>query len=195
MIRFVLSGGPIPAAHLLPLVRHFTARGWEHAIHSEPPGELEPVDGDAYVACDMALDRALEGRRRRVFQIQLQHNLTGLKGSDFGRSGADLHLLAGRRILESCGVPADDPRYRIRGYARWDEIRRERPLQAQRRREVSGSAGAEPLLPWVCFSPTGPNAACRSNLGRAPRILERLRRGLGDVELFVCDHARQYRML
>ena len=115
MIRFVLSGGRIPAAHLLPLVRHFAARGWEHAIHAGPLDELEPADGDAFVACDTGLDRALRGRPERVFRIQLQHNLTGLKGSDFGRSRAELHLLAGRRILESCGADPADPRYRIRG--------------------------------------------------------------------------------
>ena len=187
MIHFVRSGGLIPASHLDYLIRHFEVRGIEHVVHDTlvAPDEVHP--GHAYVSCDMNLDRVLYPHLAQVFSIQLPHNLTVVKGSDFKTSHAQLNVLAGRAQMSAYRADGD-PRFVIGGYSKWDLIYPERFRQQQRRAELSERLGLRAELPWVVFYPTGPNRFLRSTLHLAPRIYARLCKRLGPHEFILCDH-------
>jgi hypothetical protein len=189
MYHFVRSGGPIPAAHLGVLQEHFERCGLPITTHDELPDAGRVVPGDAYLSCDMSLGDRLATARESIFQVQLAHNLTGLKGSPFDASRADLNVLPGRQVLERYRLDPADPRHVIAGYPKWDSIYRERFVQAERRRELSAAFGPDPALPWVLFYPTGPNAAYTSTAGRAVEIYARLRRDLGPIEYVLCNHS------
>ncbi len=187
--HFLRGGGAIPGAHTEVLLDHFIPRGLpvvDHGDHFDVP---RVVAGDAYITCDMEVDAGLEPVREKVFQVQLAHNLTGIKGSHFGRSGANLNVLPGRQILELHEVDLGDPRYVIAGYPKWDRIVAERRLQAERRQSAAEDRGLDPALPWVVFYPTGPSGAFTSNAGRAIEIYLRARRDLGPCEYLFCNHA------
>ncbi|MBN1774239.1 MAG: hypothetical protein JXB32_23470 [Deltaproteobacteria bacterium] len=188
MIHFVLSGGPIPADHLRHLVNHFHRRGVAHRVHARL-GAGDVVPGDACVACDVRLGEALGGLRERVFQVQLAHNLTGLKGSPFRQSSADLNVLPGRQIVERYDLDPTDPRFVVAGYPKWDAIHAERSRAAERRATLAAERAMDPERPWVVFYPTGPSASFSGNLGRASDLYERLQRGLGPLEFVCCNHA------
>jgi hypothetical protein len=189
MIHFVRSGGPVPSAHLTDLIAHFDARGLEYDTLAGMY-TFEARAGDAYVTCDMSLDKTLSPVRDSVFEVQLSHNLTGLKGSPFGQSRADLNILPGRQSVEAQGVVSDDHRFVIGGYAKWDRIYPERFRTQHRRRDISRALDIEPEKLWVCFFPTGPNRYFRGNAARAWPIHHRLHSELpGGHHLFFLDHA------
>jgi hypothetical protein len=189
MYHFVRSGGPIPASHLSVLLEHFERVGLPCEVHDEDLTPDDLVSGDAYLSCDMSFGDRLAASRAQSFHVQLAHNLTGLKGSPFDASRADLNILPGRLVLERYRIDATDPRYVVAGYPKWDSIYRERFAQAERRRALALAHGLDLGLPWVVFYPTGPNAAYATTAGRAVEIYARLRRDLGPIEYLLCDHA------
>jgi hypothetical protein len=190
-VHFLSTKDPITSSHLRYLSDHFARVGIEHTAWADdgppPLDAFEP--GHAYVACNLLVDDWIEPVRDQVFSVQLAHNLTGLKGTPFGLSRADLNVLPGRQIAECMGLRGDDPRYVIGGYPKWDRIYPERFVQARRRADLAAASGMDPSLPWVVFYPTGPMNKSRANVARAGEIFDRVRRSFGAVEYFFCDHA------
>jgi len=191
-VVFVDSGGSIAVSHLQFLSDHFLSLGLDFdwmSIRSErtaPPIE----DGSLVISCNMRVDRWLEPVRDRVFQVQLPHNLTSLKGSNLSVSKADLNVLPGLQFLQSGAIDSADPRFVIGGYAKWDAVYRERFLQSERRGYLSRRLSIEPEPHWVVFYPTGPNRDFSSNVHQACRVYERLQVKLGSLEFFFCNHSR-----
>ncbi len=190
MIHFVPTGVSIGADHLKYLIDYFDQNCLEHKVHDGMVGPEDIEEGHAYVSCDMNMDYNLAPVKHRIFQVQLPHNLTGLKGSDLSKSQANLNLLGGRQAAEAMKINLYDSRYAIRGYAKWDVIYPERFLQDKRREEIAAETGMNPEIPWVCFYPTGPNQYCRGNHYRTPLIYRHLKKDLGELEFVFCNHAR-----
>jgi len=186
----VRTGGPIPVNHLSYLIKFFHKRGLEFVLHDSPVSPDMVQENQAYVSCDMNIDDRLAPVRDSIYQVQLAHNLSGLKGSSFWNSSSDLNVLPGRRITDSYGLDLSDSRVVISGYPKWDVIYHERFLQNERRQEIASDQGLDPDFLWICFYPTGPNEIFKGNLEMTFRVYERLRRDIGEHEFIVCDHAR-----
>jgi hypothetical protein len=194
MIHFVPhGGGSIPADHLRNLIEYFTLNGLEHDVLDTRADPEKIVPGDAYVSCDLGTTVCLEPVRDQIFQVQLPHNLTGLKGTDFAASTANLNILPGLRFYRQYGIARDDPGYVLGGYAKWDRIYAERFLVPRRRREIVSEYGLRADLPWVVFYPTGPNKGVRGSCHKTEHIRSRLSRDIGRHEFVLCVHAQAYK--
>ncbi len=188
MIHFVLPGGVIPASHLRPLIRHFDEQGIEYDCTDHIP-RLEQVRvGHLYITCDMTVDKVLWPARSDLIQVQLAHNLTGLKGSSFANSLANLNILPGRQVAEVQCADMDDPRFVIGGYGKWDLIYPERYRIRERREEITKQGNLNPLVPWILFYPTGGNQMCKGSSADAPAIYDRIEQELDGFEFLFCCH-------
>jgi len=191
MIHFVMEPSPIISSHLQPLVRHLAGRGIPHDTvqMDDLLRQGEVFAGDTYVSCNLFFDDWLDDRRSRIFQVQLQHNLTGIKGSPLGQSRADLTVLAGEQVRDvQCIDPADD-RWVIAGYPKWDIIRAARGSRDACRAAIADELGLDPAFPWVVFYPTGKNRDYAPVASRAMDLRARALEGMGPCEFVFVNHA------
>lgn len=192
MIHFVRVG-PIPGGHLDYLIRYWDQQNLDYELHEERLAPDQIIAGHCYVTCSSQMVKGDSPRLSDLFQVQLPHNLTGLKGINFDTSGADLNILAGPRVPLLQGLDLDSPRFVIGGYAKWDTIYQERFLKQQRREELGRDHGYDLGAKWVCFYPTGPNKMVSGNLHKTLRLYQRLADDMGNVEFFLLNHARNPR--
>ncbi len=193
MIHFASNGGgAIPADHLRYLIAYFKAQGLSHDVLDEQIDATKIIPGDAYISCDLGMDTRLRKVREQVFQVQLPHNLTGIKGTDFSVSKANLNILPGARFFKLYDVPQDDPRFVLGGYSKWDVIYGERYAVTQRRQTIATEQGLDPEKPWVIFYPTGPNKILRGNYHKTMGLHAQLSKSLGPHEFILCVHAQAY---
>lgn len=181
--------------HMKDLQRYFDSQGIAYETQNQILYGDELVEGDCYISCAYVAIDAGPIERDRIFEVQLPHNLTGIKGNNIAKSKADLNILGGRRIADCQRLNLSDPRFLIGGYAKWDRIYPERFRIEERRTELIRDRGLDPGLPWVCFYPTGPNETFWGGMDQAFSTLLEVERKLGPMEFLICDHAnnRKYR--
>ncbi len=189
MFHFVEIGGGIAKDHLRDLKRYFEVQGIRYETHAGVIYGDELCKGDCYISCAYVAIDAGPIERERIFEVQLPHNLTGIKGNNIGRSRANLNILGGRRIAICQSLDLSNPRFVVGGYAKWDRIYPERFRVKERRAELVEERGLDPELPWVCFYPTGPNEYIWGGMDKVFTTLLEVEQKAGPVEFLVCNHA------
>jgi len=176
--------------HLRYLREYFDEEGIEYVDHDGMVYGDELVAGDAYLACSILAIDANPVQLESIFEVQLAHNLTGIKGNPFHQRAGNLNILGGRQVAVRQELDLADPRFVVGGYPKWDFIYPERHRVEERRQELVAEKGLDPSLPWVCFYPTGPNLMVMGGITRVFDILSSVERKLGANEFLICNHAQ-----
>jgi len=188
MFHFLNAGGNIGKDHLRYLREFFDKQSIRYDTHEGILYGDELIPGDCYLSCSVAAIDANPIELDRVFQVQLAHNLTGIKGSPLKQSDANLNIMGGRKVAEYQNIDLSDPRFVVGGYAKWDRIYPERFKVQERRSELSSERGLDESLPWVCFYPTGPNDFFRGGMENVISTFLEVEKKLGTMEFLICDH-------
>ena len=194
MFHFLSAGGKISSDHLRYLREYFEEKGIEYVCHEGVVYGDELVAGDAYLACSILAIDANPVQLESIFEVQLAHNLTGIKGNPFHQRAGDLNIFGGRQVAVHQRLDMSDSRFVLGGYPKWDFIYPERHRVEERRQELASEKGLDPSVPWVCFYPTGPNLMVRGGLARVFEILSSVERKLGANEFLICNHAQNRKM-
>ena len=188
MYHFARWRNPIIDSHWAPLERFFQLSNIEHDVIDLPDRASDAVNG-VIISCSTGSEEALRDCGSHARHVQLQHNLSGLRGNPLDASKADLIVLAGRRVSELYNLPVDDERVFIGGYPKWDLIVRERGRGALRREALAAERHLDPSLPWICFYPTAPNFDLpRGNHRHGFSLSRRIEAELGSHEFFFINH-------
>jgi len=187
MYYFAYHGEPISDSHWAPLQRFFAKNKIDHDVLNMT-GRAFPDEG-AVISCTVRTEEVLREAGAKAKNIQLQHNLSGLRGNPLNTSKADLIILAGRRVSDLYDLEVDGERVVIGGYPKWDIISNERGCCDQRRDHLSRELMIDPGIPWVCFYPSAPNLDVREgNHHYALWLSQRVEEQLGPHEFFFINH-------